>query len=269
MSKDYYKILGVEKTASPEEIKKAYRKKAKSAHPDVNSGLQSSELFQELSEAYMVLSDPKERDKYDKGQETLTFTQEEVIEILKQRERNNNGKAFQTWLNTTRASSPVIYPETNYKANEQSAKNVNLIVLVIAFVFMIDLSFGGKTQTAKVAQVQNLYTQTQNPNDLGSSVVIAKGIQFIRSAEKTKMVIGDTFKYKNSLIFRKLHSIKASSDKDFYNLNHRGFVVGLSLFVFTVALLGITPLLSPERKFNAAIIASFSSFLLFLTLIFS
>jgi len=64
--KDYYKILGVEKTATQEEIKKAYRKLAMKHHPDRNAGNKAAEeKFKEITEANEVLSDPEKRKKYD------------------------------------------------------------------------------------------------------------------------------------------------------------------------------------------------------------
>jgi curved DNA-binding protein len=64
--KDYYAILGVNKTASKEDIKKAYRKLAKLHHPDANKGNKASEdKFKEISEAYEVLGDDEKRKKYD------------------------------------------------------------------------------------------------------------------------------------------------------------------------------------------------------------
>lgn len=64
--KEYYKILGVDKKASEEEIKKAYRKLAMKYHPDRNKGdKKAEEKFKELSEAYAVLSDKEKRKQYD------------------------------------------------------------------------------------------------------------------------------------------------------------------------------------------------------------
>jgi curved DNA-binding protein len=64
--KDYYKILGVSKTASDKEIKAAYRRLAKKHHPDINPGNKEAEArFKEIGEAYDVLSDKEKRKRYD------------------------------------------------------------------------------------------------------------------------------------------------------------------------------------------------------------
>lgn len=66
MSKDYYKILGVPRDATQEEIKKAYRRLAMKYHPDKNKGSkEAEEKFKEINEAYAVLSDPEKRRLYD------------------------------------------------------------------------------------------------------------------------------------------------------------------------------------------------------------
>ncbi|GII93628.1 molecular chaperone DnaJ [Sinosporangium siamense] len=68
LEKDYYAVLGVSKTATADEIKKAYRKLARKYHPDANQGSTETEKkFKEVSEAYDVLSDAKRRKEYDEA----------------------------------------------------------------------------------------------------------------------------------------------------------------------------------------------------------
>jgi molecular chaperone DnaJ len=73
--RDYYDILGVKKTASADEIKKAYRALAKKYHPDKNKGNKDAEnKFKEISEAYAVLTDDEKRAQYDRlGKEAFSF----------------------------------------------------------------------------------------------------------------------------------------------------------------------------------------------------
>ena len=63
--KDYYEVLGIQKGASEDEIKKAYRSLAKKYHPDVSTDPNAEEKFKEINEAYEVLSDPQKRQTYD------------------------------------------------------------------------------------------------------------------------------------------------------------------------------------------------------------
>ena len=84
MAEDYYKILGVEKNADAEIIKKAYRKLALKWHPDKNPNNKTAEeKFKKISEAYAVLSDPKKREEYDTygsaDQFRQRYTQEDIF----------------------------------------------------------------------------------------------------------------------------------------------------------------------------------------------
>jgi curved DNA-binding protein len=68
--KDFYEILGVPKTATPDEIQRSYRKLARTYHPDINKSPDAEERFKEISEAYDVLSDPDQRRRYDNPRES-------------------------------------------------------------------------------------------------------------------------------------------------------------------------------------------------------
>lgn len=74
MNDDYYKVLGVSKTASDKEIKTAYRKLAMQWHPDKNKTQEAEKKFKEINQAYEVLSDPKKKQAYDQFGHTA-FTQ--------------------------------------------------------------------------------------------------------------------------------------------------------------------------------------------------
>ena len=64
---DHYEVLGVSRDASADDIKKAYRRLARQLHPDVNPGADAAEKFKDVTHAYDVLSDPRQRQEYDMG----------------------------------------------------------------------------------------------------------------------------------------------------------------------------------------------------------
>ena len=72
MAKDHYATLGVRKDATPDEIKRAYRRLARQLHPDVNPDAQTQERFKDVTSAYEVLSDPNKRQMYDMGGDPLS-----------------------------------------------------------------------------------------------------------------------------------------------------------------------------------------------------
>ena len=71
--KDYYAVLGVEKDATTEQIRKAFQQKARKLHPDVNKEPDAEERFKEVSEAYAVLSDDEKRRRYDAMRSGMPF----------------------------------------------------------------------------------------------------------------------------------------------------------------------------------------------------
>ena len=95
---DYYKVLGVDKNAKEEEIKKAYRKLARKHHPDVNPGDKSAkEKFQQINEANEVLSDPQKRAKYDKyGKDWMHAEEFEKARQQRAQYQSQQGGGFRT-----------------------------------------------------------------------------------------------------------------------------------------------------------------------------
>jgi len=99
---DYYDILGIEKGASADEIKKAFRRLARKHHPDLNPGDKNAEKkFKEINEAYEVLGDPKKRAEYDQ------FVVPRVLEVSVSRDSAVEGTPSLNFLifRTSSASS--------------------------------------------------------------------------------------------------------------------------------------------------------------------
>ncbi len=77
---DYYDVLGVAKSASLEQIKSAFRKLAHQWHPDKNKSPDAHNIFIKINEAYLILSDPEAREKYDKEYSSV-FVQESFVDF--------------------------------------------------------------------------------------------------------------------------------------------------------------------------------------------
>ncbi|NJO33310.1 MAG: J domain-containing protein, partial [Rhodospirillales bacterium] len=68
MAEDPYKVLGLEKTASEDDIRRTFRKLAKELHPDMNPDKSAAERFRQVSDAYEIVGTPEKRKKYDRGE---------------------------------------------------------------------------------------------------------------------------------------------------------------------------------------------------------
>jgi curved DNA-binding protein len=94
---DYYKVLGIDKSASPDDIKKAYRKLARKHHPDLNpNNKEANKLFQQINEANEVLSDSENRKKYDKyGKDWKHGEEYEKAQKAQSQQGNYAGQNYQ------------------------------------------------------------------------------------------------------------------------------------------------------------------------------
>src|SRR5476651_652685 len=89
---DYYKILGLEKTATDKDIKNAYRKLARKYHPDLNpNDAEANKKFQQLNEANEVLSDPEKRKKFDQYGENWQHGEEYERQTRQQQQSRQQG----------------------------------------------------------------------------------------------------------------------------------------------------------------------------------
>jgi curved DNA-binding protein len=95
---DYYKILGVDKNATPKEIKIAYRKLARKLHPDLNpNDKDAKRKFQEINEANEVLSDPEKRKKYDQYGEDWKHAEEyKNAQQYQEQTSSSRGQSYRT-----------------------------------------------------------------------------------------------------------------------------------------------------------------------------
>lgn len=255
MPKDYYHILGVEKNATDDDIKKAYRGLAKDLHPDVNSSPQAAIEFHEINEAYLVLSDLEKRTAYDSGGafNKPRFTEEGLREILR-RQRHPFTREYQF-------QSQNQYPPTDYKANEKFATLLNILSMCFALTLIIDFFISRPIGNFEVQSVTQMMMVTGNINDAD---------KYILSTEKAALVVDRTTltqlngapemaELRKSLIYRNL-SFRLEPEMNY--VRNQRFVMVIYLFVIIVFIAGSTglhPKLSSERKFNAAVVSSFFS----------
>ena len=263
MAKDYYQVLGIKKTDDQTLIKKAYREKAKTQHPDKSNHPNAQIIFQELNEAYLVLSNPLEKAKYDEGGTPPEMTFEEVLQELRKRDAY-----YWDRKNVFRHQGDNVYPPTDYVAAKKGVLIANLIAATIALLFLVDLSFTGKEKTYEIKSVYPLFAGTQNTRDLHIYKVFVENREVILYSSQLPTTRGDEASIRFSSIFQKPKILQTSSGQ-IYEIRGRGYVLWISILVLFVSLFGTTPIISPERQFNAAVIASFFSLILLISLLFA
>jgi DnaJ-class molecular chaperone len=116
MIKTYYDILGLKATATPEEIKRAYRKKAMESHPDVNPSPGAADVFVQINEAYAILSDNHKRQVYN--QKLRDHAARAASETYVQSAQEAREQAYHQWVQQARAQA-----RANASMNYEDFKN--------------------------------------------------------------------------------------------------------------------------------------------------
>lgn len=257
MPKDYYAILGIEKSASDAEIKLAFRNKAKHLHPDVNQSQAANSQFQELNEAYSILSNPPTRNQYDQGEleaPHVTYTWEDVEQILREREQ----KREQAWRQDFGYPGEKIYPPTNYKANERTVQFINLAMLLFAFTFIIDFFVFLDVGSEQIISQSTVIRKFKRGGPSQAWVEFkTQSTTFSISYEKPRPEIGDQVALKRSLIYNN-HQFRTADSGKFKRADDLPLVTYIvAAFACIIAWLGSSKYFNAEQKFNAAIISCF------------
>jgi uncharacterized membrane protein len=262
MPKDYYKILGVSKTASQDDIKKAYRQKALLIHPDVNPSSEAQSAFQELSEAYSILGDSRSKAKYDSDEIIIRFEEfdDETHSQTAERERQ---EAFER---NSEAGSTV---DTDYAHYLKSTTRIGLIVLLFSLTFFVDGLFYRDLGKMKVQSIGKVYYNYQSGKKLSHLAISMEDFTFRKEFDEIDLVPGEFISIKKSFIYGFVY-FKKSETYVFRRANGYPILIAVTaILVFICGCIGVSKRSSAASKFNAAIIGLFFSLMLVLLFLFA
>jgi len=257
---DLYQILGVDKNASAEALKKAYRLKAKSFHPDVNQSEDADEKFQEVLQSYMILSDPEKRMIYDRGFELPRHKSPT-------RDKHPPPHAFkrQSFFSRPRRYGSLLnHGHVEYSEHTKSAKIIGIITLLFALTFLIDHLFHEEYVDLKVTHLQSKALLTRKADDVKTVIVTAGNHQFEKRQEiNNKLKVEDLITIRKSVIYNYV-SFKLAGSSGFKSARKiSGIINTWAILIFIASLTTIFSKKRPEVSFNAALIAAFLSVAMF------
>lgn len=269
MPKDYYDILGVDKSANDSEIKMAFRNKAKTLHPDLNNGQDSKSSFQELNEAYRVLSDPTSRAQYDNGEldsSEVTFTWEDVEQILREREQRR--KEERRYEDDFGYPGKNYYPPTNYEANMRVARLANLIILIFAFSFVLDFFVFKEVGTEPIISKNTILKRVKRGPMQSWYELKTQSVTFYISTDRPSPNLGDQVEIQRSMFYGS-HKYRTTNSKVFLRADDLPLVTYIvALISLIISYFGYSKFSNSEQKFNSAIIAGFLSIIMIVMLLY-
>ncbi len=156
MLPNYYKIFGLTKSATKEEIKKQYRRLAKEFHPDINKNSNATAKMQEILEAYYILNDEEVRFRYDRQYEKIYESKEwtDIESKNKKKNRHQDGSKSQSyndpilekWIITAKKQA-IEFIKNTYKDSKGISKNgckyffkalgINILIFIIILLIII------------------------------------------------------------------------------------------------------------------------------------
>lgn len=243
--KDYYKIMALKRDASPEDIKRSYRKLARKYHPDISSDSDAENKFKELSEAYEVLKDPQKRATYDRldpnlkaGQEFHTPPNRDAAYQFNSEQFNNiNAANFSDFFSE-------LFGQRDRSENTQQGRQFNRRGQDSHSSTWIDL------QDTFLGANRRINLQTQNIDNQGKiqtssraiNIKIPKGIkdgQQIRLAGQGQVGMGDA---ENGDLYLQIHF----NPHRFYRVEGQDLYIQLPVAPWEAALGAIVKLPTPS-----------------------
>jgi curved DNA-binding protein CbpA len=143
MPKTYYDILGLRASATPDEIKRAYRKKAMESHPDVNPTPGAADVFREINEAYAILGDSQKRPVYDQKLRNHQTSSAADAYARNQSRSKAKEEAWKQWVQNAKAQADanarMNYEEFKKSKFENREERVFLYLqfLIVATIFIL------------------------------------------------------------------------------------------------------------------------------------
>lgn len=255
MAKDYYQILGVEKTASQEEIKKAYRQKALLIHPDVNPSEEAIAAFQELSEAYEILGNSDARADFDSEKVVIRFEDDD----------DESPRVRRTSEYESEAGLKV---DTDYEHYRKSTTKIGFVLFFFALSFFIDAAFYKNLGELQVQKVAHWTAYGRYGKDVRHSIVTLEDFSFKTYYEGNGLQKGEIIEVKRSMIYGFIR-LKRKINSDFkHAIDYQHLIYIAAALVLISGFFGLRRKSSAMAKFNSAIIGVFFSFALIIFLLY-
>ena len=228
MDKNYYEILEIDRNATQEDIKKAYRKLSLLHHPDKNSNSQDSiNKIQDINEAYEVLSNPENKMMYDNrgnnvmGMNDIPIDLDELFNTMFRMGGNNHTHGFRVFFNGHPAFQQIIRPPSIIKniiiPFERVLKNLKISVEITRFI---------QEQNSKIEETETIYVDIPRGIDDGELLTIKdKGnvINQFKGDVKIFIKIENNTEFKRNgldLVYEKMISLKEALCGFAFKLKH-------------------------------------------------